>query len=120
MRQYGEVPPTLSTAAAPSVSTTTGLGTGGGASVQTKGLPSDGQGFGDVVVMSGSNPSSSGSVVLTFPQTPPILFFAADEGFGALTVTGNDGAHTSITVAWSVTLPKSRRLGIHYEWNVSQ
>lgn len=116
MRQYGEVPPVLSTNAAPQVSATSGLGTGGGAAVQTK----DGQGFGEVLVTSGSNPSAGGSVTLTFAQTPPVLFLAGDEAFGALTAANNDGAHTTFAISWATTLPPNRALRLAYEWSVSQ
>lgn len=112
MRQFGEVPPWLSTASAPAVSSVTGLGTGGGAGVQTK----DGQGFGAVEIVTGSNPSAGGSVVLAFAQQPPIMFFGATDGFGTLTATNNDGAHMSITLNWTAQLPPGRRLSIHYEW----
>lgn len=113
MRQYGEVPPWLSTAAAPQVKTVAGIGTGGGAGVQTK----DGQGFGEVILRSGSNPSAGGNVVLQFPQTPPTLFISGDEEFGVLTVTGQ--TTTTVTISWATTLPPSRRLRLHYEWNAS-
>lgn len=120
MRQYGEVPPVLSTAQPPQVSATSGLGTGGGASVQSKGSPSDGQGFGDVFVTIGSNPSAGGSVELTFAETPPVLFFSADEAFGALTITGNDGMTDVILIEWAGTPQLGQRFLIHYEWETSQ
>jgi hypothetical protein len=116
MRQFGEVPPWLSTAAAPAVSAASGLGTGGGAGVQT----TDGQGFGEVRIVTGNNPSAGGSVTLTFPQQPPVLFLAGDEGFGALSAPNNDGAHITFVISWATTLPPNRRLRIHYEWNVSK
>lgn len=116
MRQYGEIPPWLSTAAAPAVSSTTGLGTGGGAAVQTK----DGQGFGEVRIYVGSNPSTGGQIILTFPQTPPVLFISGDDGFGTLTVTNNDGAHTAITVAWAAKPPPNVQLRLQYEWATSK
>lgn len=116
MRQYGEVPPWLSTAAAPAVSATTGLGTGGGAGVQTK----DGQGFGAVEIIVGSNPSVGGSVALVFPQQPPVLFFSATDGFGTLSATNNDGAHTTITLNWTAQLQPGSRQSIQYEWSVSK
>lgn len=120
MRQYGEVPPVLSTAQPPAVSAVTGLGTGGGAGVQSMGSPSDGQGFGDVYVVVGANPSAGGSVELTFPTTPPVLFFSADEAFGVLTITGNDGLTDVILVEWATTLQLGQRFRIHYEWETSQ
>jgi hypothetical protein len=116
MRQYGEVPPWLSTAAAPAVSGASGLGTGGGAGVQTK----DGSGFGEIEITTGSNPGSAGSVTLAFGVAPPILFFGSSDAFGALTVTNNDGAHTSINIAWNQQPPPGRKLAIHYEWLVSK
>lgn len=113
MRQYGELPPWLSTAAAPAVSAVTGLGTGGGAGVQTK----DGQGFGEVCIVAGSNPSVGGSVVLAFAQVPPLMFFGAADGFGVLTATNNPSA--AITLTWTAQLKPGRHV-IAYEWSNSK
>jgi hypothetical protein len=114
MRQYGDVPAWLSTAAAPMVLQTTGLGVGGGASVQSK----DGQCFGEVFVQTGAAPAASGSVVLSFPQTQPTMFFSGDEEFGALTI-GAQGV-TPIAIGWNLTLPPRRLLRLQYEWSVSK
>jgi len=119
MRQYGEVPPVLSTAQPPAVSATTGLGTGGGAAVQSKGSPSDGQGFGHINIQAGSNPSASWSITLSFPQTPPTLFFAGDSG-AALTFTVSGQGTQTITLSGSTAFGPNRRHTIAYEWSVSQ
>ena len=115
MRQYGEVPPWLATANTPVVKSTTGLGAGGGASVFT----ADSGGFGDINVYAGPGVAASGSVVFTFPNTPPTLFIAAAELFGAVSqsTTGND-----VTISWSAAtlIPRSNPYNIHYEWSVSQ
>ena len=113
MRQYGEVPPWLSTAAAPAVSATTGLGTGGGAGVQTK----DGQGFGTVEIVAGNNAAVGGSVVLAFPSLPPLMFFSTTDAFGALSSANNPS--TSITISWTAQLKPGRHI-INYEWAVSK
>lgn len=113
MRQYGEVPPWLSAAAAPQVSATTGLGTGGGAGVQTQ----DAQGFGSVFVQVGSNPSGSGSITLVFATTPPTMFFSWDSDV-TLSVSGQ--GTTSITLSWASTLQAGRKNVISYEWSVSK
>lgn len=118
MRSYGAVPPVLSTAQPPKVSGVTGLGTGGGAGVQSKGLPSDGQGFGYVDIMTGSNPSVGGNVALTFPAVPPTLAFAGDEAFGLLSIAGQ--GTVNIVLTWTPQLPPKRRLRIAYEWANSQ
>lgn len=118
MRNYGAVPPVLSTAQPPAVSATTGLGTGGGASVQSMGSPSDGQGFGQVVVAAGLNASAGGSVTLVYATTPPTIFYAGTEAFGTLTVTGQ--GTTTHVLSWSTTLSSRRDHMIAYEWAVSQ
>lgn len=120
MRQYGEVPPWLGAKPAPQITSVSGVGenAGGGAGVQTQ----DGSGFGHIEVMMGKSAIAAGQIVLTFSVAPPVLFFSGAEMFGPLTITNNDGAHTSITIAW--TRPGSyivgKRYDIHYEWSVSQ
>jgi len=117
MRQYGEVPAWLSTAAAPKVSAVSGLGTGGGAGVFT----ADGQCFGTVEIQAGSNPSNGGSVTLVFAQQPPVMFFSPNrDGMGTLVATDNDGAHTTIVLTWSGRLAVGQKYSISYEWAVSQ
>jgi len=117
MRQYGEVPPWLAANNTPAVSATTGLGTKGGAAVQTP----DSGGFGDIRVFPDSNYSASGSVAITFPSTPPTLFIAADQAFGPVTQStlGN-----VVTISWTaatfpVTSNGTKPFNIHYEWNSS-
>jgi len=112
------VPPVLSTAAAPLVSATTGLGTGGGASVSTP----DGQGFGEVKVFVGPGVSSTGSVTLVFAQTPPTLFYGLPPEFGTVTVT-SQGATTQALSWTGATLSAARGskpYTFSYEWSVSQ
>ena len=115
MRQYGEVPPWLAANNTPLVSSTSGLGANGGAAVQTP----DSGGFGDVLVNVGAGFSSSWSIVLAFPSTPPTLFVSGDEDFGPITqsTVGNN-------VTLSGTLATFKLLGqpykLHYEWSVSK
>jgi len=115
MRQYGIVPPWLAAANTPKVSATTGLGTGGGASVQTP----DSSGFGSVFVYLGTGAATSGSVALTFPSTPPTLFIAGAENFGTVSqaTVGN-----VVTISWTgaTLVPSSCPKKIAYEWSVSQ
>lgn len=109
MRQYGEQPPWLAATNTPAVSAVTGLGTGGGAGVQTP----DSGGFGDVPIQVGSNPSAGGSVDLTFPSTPPTLFISCSEGLVSVSqaTVGN-----VVTITWTGT-PRLKSLqNIHYEW----
>lgn len=116
MRQAYSPAPWLAALNTPAVSATAGLGTGGGAAVQTP----DSGGFGDIYVYAGPNFTASGSVALTFPSTPPTLFIAGDETFGALTqaTVGN-----VVTISWTAFAPKSpgggKKYNIHYEWSVS-
>lgn len=117
MRQYGEVPPVLSTIPAPTLSAVTGLGTGGGAGVFAPGN----SGYGYIDVMAGADATTGGSLVMNFAGgvAPPTLFLSAPATFGTLTITNN--ATTAITVAWSgkpsSANPKHR---ITYEWAVSK
>lgn len=116
MRQYGSVPPVLSTAQPPAVSATSGLGTGGGAGVQSRSQPSDGQGQFSVNIVNGSAVSVGGSVTLIFPQTPPLLFIAGSEVFGTITAPNNTGSNTTITISWTGTLAPFSRLQLNCEW----
>lgn len=118
MRQYGMVPPILSTAQPPAVSAATGLGTGGGAGVQSKGSPSDGQGFGHVDIQVGPNPATGGSIVLQFPTTPPTMVYLPDTVFAGFAVAGQ-GTQTH-TLTWTNALLPNQRRRIDYEWSVSQ
>ena len=116
MRQYGSVPPWLAASNTPAVSTVTGLGTRGGASVQTP----DGSGFGEVWVYPDANFTASGSVALTFPSAPPSLFIAPDQSFGPVTqaTVGN-----VITISWTAaafgSVSGSKKHLIAYEWTSS-
>ena len=115
MRQYGEVPPWLAAVNTPKVQVTTGLGTGGGASVQTP----DSGGFGEVLVTAGVGVLASGNVVILFPSTgTPTLFISGDEAFGAITQSVDD---PSITIFWTgAKMIAGRRYRISYEWAVSK
>ena len=70
MRNAYEPAPWLAASNTPAVKTTTGLGTGGGAGVNTP----DSGGFGDVILQVGSNPSAGGTVgnnvTVTWGGTP--------------------------------------------------
>ncbi len=109
MRQYGEIPPWNATANTPAVSDTVGLGTGGGAAVQTP----DSGGFGDIFVDVGTDPDDGGSVDLTFPDTPPDLFLSGSEGLGTIAQSTTDDV---VTISWDGTPQASTRQFIHYEW----
>ncbi len=114
MRQYKEVPPWLAASNTPAVSATTGLGTGGGASVQTP----DSGGFGDVLVRAGSGVLAAGSVALTFLSAPPTLFISGDEEFGTITqATVAD----VVTISWTggTMIARDRPYRLHYEWETS-
>ncbi len=117
MRMAYEPPPWLAANNTPAISAASGLGTGGGAAVQT----ADSGGFGDVNVMVGKNYSAAGSVALTFPNTPPTLFISGEDAFGPVTqaTVGN-----VVTISWTAahfSAPGGGKLyKLHYEWAVSQ
>lgn len=115
MRQYGELPPWLAALNTPKVSAVTGLGTGGGAGVDT----ADSGGFGDVSVFVGPGVLAAGSVALTFPSTPPTLFVSGDEAFGTVTQATVSNV---VTISWSGgrLIPGSKAYRLHYEWNLSK
>lgn len=115
LSQYGKIPPVLASANTPKVKSTSNLGTGGGAAVQTP----DSGGYGSILIYPGSSPGASGNVVITFPSTPPTLVFYADGDIGAVTqaTVGND-----VTVSWTAAKmvgPNSKPYRIRYEWAVS-
>lgn len=115
MRNAYEPPPWLAALNTPQVKSTSGLGTGGGAGVQTP----DSGGFGDILVYFGPGFSASGNVVIHFPNTPPTLFLSAGQTFGTITqaTVGND-----VTISWTAAAPATTGFKahlIHYEWNVS-
>lgn len=109
MRAAYEQPAVLAAANVPSIKSTTGLGTGGGASLSA---PFGGV-SGDVLIQVGSNPSAGGTVVLTFPGTPPTLFVAGSEGLSTVTqgTVAND-----VTLTWAGTPRLNSKALIHYEW----
>lgn len=117
MRQYGEVPPWLAADNTPKVVSATGLGTGGGAAIQTP----DSGGFGEILLYVGPGYTQSGSVVIRFPSTPPTLFIAANNFRGlSQNTVGND-----VTISWTSVLftsnnPETKAHHIHYEWSVSK
>lgn len=108
MRQYGAVPSPNAAANTPKVSAVTGLGTKGGAGVQT----ADSGNFGDIYVYPDIDAATGGSVSLTFPSTPPTLFISGSEGFG--TITQNTTLFV-VTISWTGK-PKPYRHQLHYEW----
>lgn len=117
MRQYGEVPPWLAALNTPSVKSTSGLGTGGGAGVFSQ----DSGGFGEIQVFIGPGFSANGNVVLNFPNTPPTLFISGDGAFGTLSqaTVGNN-----VTLSWTGATFKSpgasKTYRLRYEWSSSQ
>ena len=115
MRQYGEIPPWLAALNTPSVSSTSGLGTGGGAAVQT----SDSGGFGEVLVNTGPSSSATWNVVLTFPSTPPTLFISGDDAFGPIT-QATVGNNVTLSGTGAKFLLTGKPYKLHYEWSVSK
>lgn len=108
MRQAGETKAIPGSVAPPKVSAATGLGTGGGASVQSE-LADEGR----IVLVAGGNASVGGSVTLKFAAIPPSLFIGAHDGFGAVSVAGQ--GTTTVTLTWTAKLAP----GVHhmtYEW----
>ena len=111
MRTRYATPPVSGNGVAPTVASTSGLGTGGGAGVFTP----DGNGYGYIDLLTGANPVSSGNVVLHFSVVPPTLFFGPHPDFGAATVSGNPSM--AITLAWTgATLTPNARYQIPWEW----
>jgi len=109
MRRYGYIPAPNAPANTPAVIDTSGLGTGGGAGVQT---PDSGN-FGEIIVDIGSAPGAGGYVTIAFPDTPPALFISGSEGLGALT---QETDTNNVTISWEGTAPALTRQFIHYEW----
>lgn len=115
MRQKGAVAPWLAASNTPAVSAVTGLGTGGGAAVQTP----DSSGFGEILVYPGAAPSAGGSVAITFPSTPPTLFIVGDDEFGPVTQAT---VSKTVTITWTASHFVSKRTApyvLHYEWATS-
>lgn len=116
MRNAYEPPPWLAPLNTPAVLTTAGLGTGGGAAVQT----ADSGGFGDINVYIGPGYTANGNVGIQFPNAPPTLFISANEAFGHITQTT---VGDEVIIAWtaaSFSSPgSSKPYRIHYEWAVS-
>lgn len=110
LRSFGAIPQTLAANNVPAVSATTGLGTGGGAGVQP-GQTNGSQGT--VNILTGSNPSTGGTVALTFPSTPPTLFVAGSEAFGTISqgTVGN-----VVTLTWTAKLQAATRHRIAFQW----
>lgn len=116
MRKAYEPIPWLAALNTPAISAATGLGTGGGAGVQT----SDSSGFGDVFIYIGPGFTANGTIALTFPSAPPTLFISGDAAFGTLSqaTVGN-----VVTISWTAaSFPspgRAKRHLIHYEWSLS-
>ena len=118
MRQYGSVPPWLAANNTPMIGGTQGLGTNGGASVQTP----DSGGFGEILVYPDADYEATGQVDLVFPNTPPTLFIAGDEAFGTISQS-TDVPTKTVTISWldhSFVAPRSKPYRIHYEWLTSK
>ena len=113
MRQYGAIPAPLAAANTPAVGATQGLGTKGGAAVQT---PDSGN-FGEIFVYIDEDHEATGQLDLVFPGTPPTLFIAADEAFGTI-AQSTDGPTKTVTISWSNDsfVARSEPYKIHYEW----
>lgn len=118
MRQYGEVPALLSTASPPAVSSATGLGTGGGVGLDARLSPNGGQSFGQFLVYAGQDAAVGGSLVITYAQTPPTMFYAPSEAFTGFAVAGQ--GTTTHTLTWSNKLSPNKPHQIGYEWSVSK
>ena len=115
LRQYKAIPQTLAANNVPGIGATSGIGTGGGASVQI-GQTNGSQG--SVEILAGSNPSAGGSVALVFPSTPPTLFIAASpDSFGTLSQAT---VSNTVTISWTGTIGASRRHKINYQWSTSK
>jgi hypothetical protein len=117
MRQFGEVPPWLATNNTPAIGACSGLGTGGGAGITTP----DSGGFGDVNVNIGKGYSSTLTIALVFPSTPPTLFISGDAGFGAIAqATAGNTVTLTCTGASFAGYGNGKLFKIHYEWSVSK
>lgn len=105
LRNFGGVASVLAAANVPIMKSTVGLGTGGGASVQI-GI-SNGS-FGNIEILTGSNPSVNGNVDITFQSAPgAALKITPGPEFGTVTLapSGND-----VVIAWTTDtfLPNHR------------
>jgi hypothetical protein len=115
LRQYGTAQQTLATNNVPVPGATSGIGTGGGASIQP-GQSNGAQGY--IEILAGSNPSAGGSVAMVFPSTPPTLFLAASpDSFGTISQAT---VSNTVTVSWTGTLSPSKRHRIAYQWATSK
>lgn len=91
-KRFGQVPPVLAASNIPVVSGTTGNVAAGVQLDMSNGAK------GKVRVFPAANAQASGSVALTFPNTPPTLFIASDEQLGTVTqaTVGN-----VVTISWT-------------------
>lgn len=115
MRNAYEPIPILAPPNPPVVSTTTGLGTGGGAGIAV----GDDNGFGNINVFAGPDYSANGSVSLAFPNAPPTLFISAEQAFGAITQTT---VSKTVTISWTAATfssPGKTLYKIYFEWATS-
>lgn len=111
MRSAYSLVPWLAPLNTPAILSTSGLGTGGGAGINT----ADSGGFGDVNVFFGVGATTSGNVVLAFPSTPPTLFISTAGAFGTVTQAT---VSNNVTISWTGAKPSpgSKIHNIHYEW----
>ena len=99
----------------PAVASASGFGTGSGAGIVHSGSQAD-QSQGLVAIKVGAGPATTGTVVLTFPLTPPAMFVAADWATIAQGLVSK-----TLTLTWTGTRPlvPGETLLVAYQWQVS-
>lgn len=102
---------------APRVVTTTGLGTGGGASIGDEGSEAD-QSQGMIVLRIGLNPAASGTCPIYFPIAPGAGQYRVMADWAAVTPTVSVN---QLLIAWAATRPlvPGETVRIAYQWTVS-
>lgn len=110
-----QVLPWKAAANQPWLTSVTGLGAKGGAQI----VPITNNGFGTINVFVGQGASSSGSIVLTFPNTPPDLVAYGEEALGNFNYSLSG---RTLTLTWdsATYIARSQPYLIEYEWKVSQ
>ena len=102
LRQYGGVPQTLAASNIPSVGAATGLGTGGAAGMAH--MPSNGAN-GAVNVYLGPGFDQALTINVTFPSTPPTLFWSCN--FGTFEVSTEDDKTYTLTFSEVIGIARS-------------